>query len=402
MQTFKYTALSRDGTKVSGQVDAFDEYAAAAEIRQEYPTLVSLKPVSTEAKGLAALFRPKISEKALAVMCSQFAIILSSGLSVMRAVELIAGQTDDKNLKKILLDAAADVAAGFSLARSLENKGRGSLPVTLIETIRAGEESGTLDTSFARLQAFYDKSHKTKSKVKSAMAYPIFTLVAAIVVIIIIMVKAVPTFVKSFTEMNVTLPGPTRLLIGMSNFFVNYWFVLAIAAVVLVLAWKLWGRTAEGRLTQHRMKLRPPILGKLALMKSAAQFANTMTTMLAAGIPVVRALDITGRVLDNRFLGHIMTQQIPQMEAGHTLAECMANTGYMPELLVEMTHVGEQTGSLESTLQVIGAYYDNETENLSQKALSLLEPAIICLLAVVVCFVLLSVYLPMFSLYGST
>lgn len=402
MQTFKYSALSRNGEKVTGQIDAADEFAAAAEIRQTYPTILKIDPVKDNAGGIGALFKPKIKEKSLAIMCSQFSIILGSGLPVIRAIELIAAQTEDKNLRKILEEAAVDVASGFSLARSLENKGRGVLPITLIETVRAGEESGTLDTSFTRLHAYYDKSHKTKSKVKSAMAYPIFTLVVAVIVVIIIMVKAVPTFVGSFTDMGVDLPLPTRLLIGVSDFFVVFWPVLAVIAVLAVAAWKLWGRSKEGKLTQHRMKLRWPILGKLTLMKSAAQFSNTMNTMLAAGIPVVHSVGITARVLDNRFIGSLLEQQIPQMEAGHTLAECMKSVEILPELLVEMTHVGEQTGSLESTLSVIGDYYDNETETMSQKALSLLEPAIICLLAVVVCFVLLAVYMPMFSLYGNT
>ena len=402
MQTFKYSALARDGSKVTGQIDAVDEYAAAAEIRQSHPTVLKITPVSSEAQGIAALFRPKIKEKSLAIMCSQFAIILGSGLPVIRAIELIAAQTADKNLRKILEEAAVDVASGFSLARSLENKGHGILPITLIETIRAGEESGTLDTSFTRLHTYYDKSHKTKSKVKSAMAYPIFTLVVAVIVVIIIMVKAVPTFVGSFASMGVDLPLPTRLLIGISDFFVNFWPALVVLVILLVAAWKLWGHSKEGKLTQHRMKLRWPVLGKLTLMKASAQFSNTMNTMLAAGIPVVRALGITARVLDNHYIGQLLEDQISKMESGHTLAECMKSVEFLPELLVEMTHVGEQTGSLESTLSVIGDYYDNETETMSQKALSLLEPAIICVLAVVVCFVLLAVYMPMFSLYGNT
>lgn len=402
MQTFKYTALSREGKKVTGQIDAADEYAAAAEIRQAHPTILRITPIENDPTGIAALFRPKVKEKSLAIMCSQFSIILGSGLPVIRAIELIAAQTEDKTLRSILEGAAEEVTSGFSLARSLENKGRGALPLTLIETVRAGEQSGTLDTAFTRLHAYYDKSHKTKSKVKSAMAYPLFTLVVAVVVIIIIMVKAVPTFVGSFADMGVTLPVPTRILIAMSNFFVKFWPVLLGAAAAAAAAWKLWGRSDEGRLTQHRMKLRWPVLGKLTLMKSSAQFATTMNTMLAAGIPVVQALSITSRVLDNRFIGHLLEGQIGQMEAGHTLAEGMKSSGILPELLVEMTHVGEQTGSLEHTLAVVGDYYNNETETMSQKALSLLEPAIIVVLAVVVCFVLLSVYMPMFSLYGNT
>lgn len=400
MQTFKYSAISRDGSKVTGIVEAFDEYAAVSKIKETCSVVTKITEVKAHRFERKDLLYARISEKALAVMCSQFSIILGAGLSVVRAVELIAEQTADRALKRVLEEAAGDVAEGFTLAHSLETKGRG-LPMTLIETIRSGEESGTLDESFRRLHTYYDKTSKLKGKVKSAMTYPIFTVVVAIVVVAIIMIKAVPVFVNSFGEMGIDLPAPTRFLIAASDFFVKGWPIVAAAVLGAVMFWKLWGKTERGHLTQNRWKLKYPVLGKLNLMKAAAQFANTMTTLLAAGIPITRAVSITSRVLDNGYIGREMDLMVPKMEEGRSLTDCLRASGFLPNLLVEMTGVGEETGTLESTLEVVGSYYDNETELLSQKALSLLEPIIICCLAVFVVVILLAVYLPMFSMYGS-
>ncbi|MEG1989305.1 MAG: type II secretion system F family protein [Oscillibacter sp.] len=400
MRAYKYSAISKSGAKVTGVVEAFDEFAAVAQIKESCTLVTKIAEVEAIPKEHQDLFPPRLNEKNLAVLCSQFAIILGAGLPIVRAVELIADQTADKTLKRILKDAAGDVAAGFTLAQSLENKGRG-LPVAFIETIRSGEESGTLDNSFRRLHSYYDKSSKIKGKARAAMTYPMFTIVVAVVVVAIIMVKAVPTFVNSFTSMGVDLPGVTLALIAVSNFFVHFWALLAALIAGGLLAWKLWGQSEGGRLWQHRFKLKLPVLGKLTLMKSASQFAGTMTTLLSAGLPMLRAVEITAKVLDNYYFATQIGAQLPKLEEGRALGECLRHCPLLPELLVEMTAVGEETGSLEHTLEVVGDYYDNETDLRSQKALSLLEPIIICVLAAVVCFILLAVYMPMFSLYAS-
>jgi type IV pilus assembly protein PilC len=401
MQTFKYKAVSRDGAKVTGIVEAFDEYAAVTKVRETCSVVTSIDRVQNRTtQEKKELVLGKISEKSLAVMCSQFSIILSAGLPIVRAVELIADQTSDRALRRILKEAAGDVAAGFGLAQSFESKGK-NLPTTFIETVRSGEESGTLEESFKRLHAYYDKSYKTRGKVKSAMVYPVFTIVVAVIVVAIIMVVAVPTFTSSFASMGVELPGVTKALIALSDFFVHWWLLLAVIISGGILGWKLWGRTEKGRLWQHRRQLDIPVLGKLAEMKAASQFANTMSTLLSAGLSMVKAVNVTAKIMDNYWIGTELSRQLPKLEEGRTLGSCLKAAGVLPALLVEMTAVGEETGTMESTLDVVGSYYDNETEMASQKALSLLEPVVICFLAGIVCFILLSVYLPMFSLYGN-
>ena len=233
------------------------------------------------------------------------------------------------------------------------------------------------------------------------MAYPIFTMIVAVIVVAIIMVKAVPTFVTSFSEMGTALPWPTRILIAASSFCSAWWPVMAAVLIGAILAWRLWGHSADGCIQQHRWLLRVPVMGRLSLMRTASQFAGTTAALLAAGLPVLNAMDIVSRVLDNRAMGHDLSLQLPRLEEGKPLAACLRDCPDFPDLLVEMTGVGEETGTLEHTLDVVSDYYDNETQLKAQKAVSLLEPAIICVLAVIVVIILLAVYLPMFSMYGS-
>lgn len=400
MQTFRYQAISPDGKKLSGIIEAPDEYAAVARLREMDAAITKITPVRGHNQAHSQFTAGKISERALAMMCSQFAVILGSGMPIVRAVELIAGQTQDKTLRQILQQAAGDVASGLSLAQSLKNRGK-NLPVTFIEMVRSGEESGTLDLAFKRLQTYYDKSFQSKSKVKAAMTYPIFTLIVAAIVVVIIMVVAVPAFTTSFSSMGVELPWITRWLIAISGFFTKFWLLLVIVIGGGIFAYQMYGRTEKGKLFHARQRLRLPVLGRIGLLKASAQFAGTLSTLLSAGLPVLQAVSVTASILDNAWIGAKVTGRLSDLEEGKTLSFCLDSAGVFPDLVSEMVRIGEETGSLENTLDMVGVYYDNETDLASRKALSLLEPIIICILAVIVLLVLLAVYLPMFALYAN-
>lgn len=400
MQAYKYTAISKDGATVNGVVEAFDEYAAVAKIKESCTLVTKISPVNATRYSGKAAFGQRMKEKELAIVCSQFSIILKAGMPVVHAVELIAQQSDSKRMKKLLTSVASDVSEGISLAHSFETK-EAELPVTFIETIRAGEESGTLPQAFQRLYRYFDHSAKLKGKIQTAMVYPLFTILVAIVVVAVIMIKAVPTFVSSFETMGTQLPLATRILIALSNFFVGWWWLLVAIAAAAVFAWRIWGHSESGRLKQNAWKLKLPILGKINLMRAASQYAATMTTLLAAGISIQQAVAVTGNVMDNAYVGHELSAQLPKLEEGKTLSECLRSCPMLPPMLVDMTGVGEETGTMEQTLEVVADYYNSETELRAQKAVSLLEPIIICVLAVIVVLILLAVYLPMFTLYDS-
>lgn len=400
MQTYKYTAISKDGATVNGVVEAFDEYAAVAKIKENCTLVTKITPVKATRRSGTVVFGQKIKEKELAIICAQFAIILKAGMPIVHAVELIAQQSDSKRMKKLLTSVASDVSDGIGLAHSFETK-ETELPVTFIETVRAGEESGTLPQAFQRLQAYFDRSAKLKGKIQAAMVYPLFTILVAIAVVAVIMIKAVPTFVSSFEAMGTQLPFATRILIALSNFFVGWWWLLAAIAVIAVFVWRVWGHSETGRLKQNTWKLKLPVLGKINLMRGASQYASTMTTLLTAGISIQQAVAVTGNVMDNAYIGHQLSAQLPKLEEGKPLSECLRSCPTLPPMLVDMTGVGEETGTMEQTLEVVSDYYNSETELRAQKAVNLLEPIIICVLAVIVVLILLAVYLPMFTLYDS-
>ena len=386
--------------RVTGVIHAYNEYEAAMQLRSTCAIITKIEPVPETREKNPVLGGYKIKEKELAVICSQFSIILTSGLPIVRCVEMVAAQTRTKELRRGLTKVAQDVSGGYSLAQSFENNVRG-LPVTFLETVRAGEQSGTLELCFERLHTYYDRSAKTKAKLASALTYPALVLVVAAIVFLVIMTVAVPMFTKTFEELGTELPGITKGLIAFSNFFTNYWWVLVLIVLGLWIGKMILRRTPQGRLFLAESKLKRSPLRGLHQMRAAAQFASTMSTMLTAGLPIVKALDVTAGVISNAAVSEAVRRVKSGVEQGRGVAACMEKEHVFPQMLTEMTGVGERAGSMEQTLNVIAEYFDNEVSVKTQRLLSLLEPAITIALAVITVILLLAVYLPMFSMYGS-
>lgn len=386
--------------RVTGVIHAYNEYEAATQLRSTCAIITKIEPVPETREKNPVLGGYKIKEKELAVICSQFSIILTSGLPIVRCVEMVAAQTRTKELRRGLTKVAQDVSGGYSLAQSFENNVRG-LPVTFLETVRAGEQSGTLELCFERLHTYYDKSAKTKAKLVSALTYPALVLVVAAIVFLVIMTVAVPMFTKTFEELGTELPGITKGLIAFSNFFTSYWWVLVLIALGLWIGKMILRRTPQGRLLLAEGKLRRSPLRGLYQMRASAQFASTMSTMLTAGLPIVKALDVTAGVISNAAVSEAVRRVKSGVEQGRGVAACMEKERVFPQMLTEMTGVGERAGSMEQTLNVIAEYFDNEVSVKTQRLLSLLEPAITIALAVITVVLLLAVYLPMFTMYGS-
>lgn len=405
MITYRYRGLSANGSPVEGVIDAFDEQEAVARARSSCHVVLSVQP--EKASGISGVLNAdigellgggKIKEKELSLLCSQLAIELKAGLPLVRSLNLVAENEQNKTLKRILEQVAGDVQAGHGLADSLATRGK-TLPNTFIETIRAGEASGKLDDSFSRLKNYYENAHAVRSKVGSAMVYPIMLIVVAVVVIAIIMIKAVPVFESSFASMGQELPGVTQALIAMSHFMTKYYLLLIAIAAAIALAGKLYSKTESGRKLFARIALTFPGIGLVNKMSAASQFASTMSTMLASGLPIVESAKITGNVASNYLISHDIQAAAEGVITGRRLGDCMRESQWLPPLLLEMTAVGEETGSLEDTLNVVSDYYTAEVNTAVQRALSILEPCIVIVLAAMVVFILLSVYLPLFSMY---
>lgn len=400
MTTYKYRGLSPDGAKVSGVIKAYNEYEAVAQLRQTCSVITKIEEVK-ETKSLNPdLGKKRIKDKELAIICSQFAIILTSGLPIVKCVEMVAAQAQNKDLRAMLYKVAEDVAGGYSLAQSFENNAT-SFPATFIETVRAGEQAGTLEICFDRLHKYYDKTAKTKAKIISTLTYPAMVIVVAIIVFIIIMVVAVPMFVSTFRELGTDLPPITKGMIAVSDFLTGYWWVLALLALAFFIGRLLLKRDPKGRMWLAKNKLTRSPLKRLYTMSAASQFASTMATMLTAGLPLVKCLEVTANVIGNDMVAVATRKTRQGVEQGRGLAECMDESPYFPKMLTEMTGVGEHSGNLEETLTVIAEYFDNEVDVTTTRLLSLLEPCITIGLAILTVALLLGVYLPLFSMYGS-
>ena len=400
MPTYRYEGAYANGERISGVVEATSQNAAVAQIRQTCDIVLSMKEVpKIGTKSPMARFN-KFSAKSLSLTCKQFAIILKAGLPLVQTVNLVADQCPDKALKRLLQQVSEDVSNGWSMSHSIEQRSEGKLPITFQETVRAGEESGDLVASFERLSDYFERMSKTRDSVTGALAYPAFILVVAVIVIGIIMVYAVPTFTSTLGSMGVELPWVTRALIAMSEFFQKYILVVVGIIALFILALRIYASTASGGLVMARFQLNLPILGEIVRMSAASQFSHTMRTLLAAGMPILQAIEVSGRTVNNKCIAAEVMDTLPGVESGRSLGECMAYSKELPPMLVQMTAVGEATGSMESTLQVLAEYYDNETDVRSKRALALLNPAIIVVMAGFVVLVLMAVYLPMFSMYS--
>lgn len=407
MKSFHYEGLSPNGAQVEGIIEAFDKAEAVVKAREYCRVLLKVDPVSTgkvddvlHADIGVLLSGGKIKPKKLALLCSQLSIELKAGLPLVKSLKLVAENEEDKYLKGILLNVADDVMAGHSLARAFETRAP-KLPTTFIETVRAGEASGNLDESFSRLQKYYEDSAAIAAKVGSAMIYPILLILVAIAVVAIIMIKAVPVFEESFASMGNTLPGPTRALIGISHFFTDNLLLLIAIVIVLVLGFIVFRKTEVGKHFFARLALKFPGIGLVNRMSASAQLCSTLSTMLASGIALVQATQITATTMSNVLLNEEITEACNGLIEGKTLSNGLSKSEYLPNLLTEMITVGEETGNMEETLTVVAEYYNKEVDVAVKRALGIMEPVITLFLAGIVVFILLAVYLPIFSLYGS-
>lgn len=401
---FKYTALSRDGEKVSGIIEAYNEVDASRRVKEDYGMVLKLSPVhvvKTNNLLAAEIGGNRLNPKAFTVMCSQFAIILSAGVPLARAVALIGERTTDKPLKKLLDFVGSDVENGRSISASFAEHGKKILPLTFIETIHSGEESGNIEKSFNSMYEHFDKQSKMAAKVRGAMSYPLFVLFIAIAVVVVLMVAVVPTFMEMFEEFDAELPLPTQMLIAMSNFFRDNLIYMAILTVLILLTLRFYGNTEEGKVNLAKVQLKLPVLGNIALLTAASQFANSMTTLMDSGLPMTRAVNITARVIDNAFISGEIGKLSGDLEEGRSLGASMRTQAVMPNILIDMTAVGEESGELVKTLDTVAKFYDTELDQAIQSALAKMEPALLVTLGVIAGFIVLSVYLAMFQLYSA-
>lgn len=392
---FKYSATSKDGKRINGVTTAADKGAAMRKVREEHPgaTIQSVAPQGIDLN--VELTTPKIEAKALAFACSQFKILLKAGLPLVRSIEVIAEQSTDKYLARTFGEVAIKVGEGARFSDCLE-KADVELPTVFVETLRAGEESGTIDMAFAKMEIYFTKAYKLKAKVKAAMSYPIIMIVVAVVVVNVIVMFALPNFLPMFGEGE--LPAPTQMLLDYYYFIQDYWYIGVGIFGVIAFIFKTWVKTEAGATTFAIMSMKAPILGEINEMNAASQFSNTLATLLASGLSVVRAMEITAKVVTNEAVGESIKDAIKEVVEGATIGGALKKHTMLPKLLMEMVEIGETSGSLEETLGTIGAYYDEEADTTISLALGKIEPLMTIVMGIVIGFVMIALYLPIFNM----
>ncbi len=401
MISYKYSALSKNGIKVKGVMEAIDEYDAIEKIKADNSIVLDIEKIKTGGifDLLSMDINPKIKVKPLSIMCSQFAIILNAGTPIDQTIKMIAAQTQDKKLKKLLENAYLDVSHGSSIEAAFR-KNANALPEVFLQTIKAGEESGKLPLAFENMQKYFENSFKNSQKLKSATTYPLFVLAVAVVVVIVVMVKVIPTLTSVFAELGGELPIMTRVLINVSNWFNNYWMILLALILVGFIGYKLYVKNEDNKIKIAEKQLKLPILGNINLLSNCQEFAMTMSTLLDAGLTVSESLRTTSKCMTNDALAKEIYAMAEKIDTGSSLTDTMANSKYLPITLKEMSGIGEKSGELVETLKTIGEYYTNETDYATKSALAKLEPTMLILLAIFAGYIVIAIYLPMFTMYS--
>jgi type IV pilus assembly protein PilC len=401
MATFAYTGRSRAGQTVTGEMVADTIDAAVAALRREQQILVTqITPVKEKAARAVRGGKQRaksVKAKDLAVFTRQFSVMIGAGLPLVQCLEILGTQAEDRNFGKVILAVRADVEAGASLADAMKKHPK-VFDNLFTNMIAAGEAGGILDAILKRLATYIEKAVKLKGQVKSAMVYPIAVIVIAAVVVTAILWKVIPTFAGLFAGLGAQLPLPTRIVIALSNALVAYMPFIIVALIAMAFGFRAYYATPNGRKVVDSVVLKMPVLGILMRKIAVARFCRTLSTLLASGVSILDALDITARTAGNAVVEEAIQTTRKSIERGETVAGPLKQTAVFPPMVVQMIGVGEATGALDTMLSKIADFYEEEVDVAVAGLLTLLEPLMIAFLGGVVGGIVIAMYLPIFSL----
>jgi type IV pilus assembly protein PilC len=398
MPVFTYRGTNRTGATVTGEQLAPNKNELVNMLRKQQINVTKMSEKGKEFN--MPTFGGGVNAKELAVFTRQFSVMIDAGLPLVQCLEILAGQQENKMFQKVLTGTRASVEGGTTLSAAMRQyeKVFDALYVNLVE---AGETGGILDTILQRLSTYIEKDVKLKRAVKSALVYPVAVISVAALVITLLLWKVVPIFATLFAGLGVALPLPTRIVIGMSNFIGSIFGFLALMTIVgTVIALKVWYGTPTGRMAIDRALLKMPVLGLLLRKIAVARFTRTLGTLISSGVPILEGLDITGRTAGNAVIEKALMEVRKALEAGRNLSDPLRDSNVFPGMVTQMIGVGEQTGAMDAMLQKIADFYEDEVDAAVKDLLAAMEPLMIVFLGVVVGGIVISMYLPLFSLIG--
>ncbi len=398
MATFAFSGRTRAGQTINGERAADTMEAAVAALRREQILVTQITPSREKAAKAPAGPKDKaVNAKNLAIFTRQFSVMIDAGLPLVQCLEILGTQEEDKNFSKIILATRAEVESGASLADAMRKSPK-AFDALFTNMIAAGEAGGILDTILKRLAVYIEKAVKLKGQVKSAMIYPIAVILIAAVVVGVILWKVIPTFANLFAGLGAELPLPTRVVIALSNNLVRFGPFLLLGLAAMAYGFKAYYDTEGGRKVIDRTMLKLPILGSLLRKIAVARFCRTLSTLLASGVSILEALDITARTSGNAVIEEAILTTRKSIERGETIAGPLKETAVFPSMVVQMIGVGEATGALDTMLGKIADFYEEEVDVAVAGLLTLLEPIMIAFLGGIVGGIVIAMYLPIFDL----
>ncbi len=399
MPTFAYEGRTRAGESRRGTVEAANEEMALARLRNEQ---ISVQRVKKQGQGLAAFqLGSPVSEKDLVVFTRQFATMIDAGLPLVQCLDILATQAENKRFGRILMDIKITVEGGATFSEALKRHPRVFTDL-YTNLIAAGEVGGILDTILQRLGNYIEKAMKLKRQVRGAMVYPIAILCVAIGVVIVLLTKVIPVFQNMFKEMKAgALPAPTQFVINVSEGFKHYWYLFLIGGIVFFIGLTFMLRNERGRFIFDGFILKVPLIGPVLRKVVVARFTRTMGTLLSAGVPILDAMDIVAKTAGNKVIAKAILHARQKISEGKDMASPLAETAVFPPMVVQMIGVGEQTGAMDTMLQKIADFYEDEVDVAVAALTSMLEPIMMVFLGIIIGGLIISMYLPIFELAGN-
>jgi type IV pilus assembly protein PilC len=398
--TYEYSVRDRSGKIVSGKLEAESQAAVATKLKSMGYAPVSINESKAGMKKEISIpgFGKKVKLKDLAIMSRQFATMINAGLSLLRSLTILAEQTENKELGRILGEVAKDVEVGTSLSAAFAKHPQ-VFPPLMVNMCRAGEIGGFLDAVLLQIAENYEAEVKLRGKIKSAMTYPVVVFVIAILAVIGMLLFIVPVFAHMFDDLGGTLPAPTRVLVFLSNAMKFLAPIGAVGLVAFAFTWRKVKHTSRVQNFVDPLKLKLPVFGKLFQKIALARFSRNLGTMMKSGVPILQSLDIVADTTGNIVLGRAVREVQESVRSGESLAAPLANHSVFPAMVVQMMSVGEDTGALDSMLHKIAEFYDQEVEATTEALTSLIEPLMIAVLGGIIGSMIIALYMPIFGVF---
>ncbi|HOE81188.1 MAG TPA: type II secretion system F family protein [bacterium] len=396
---FRYEALDNQGAKTTGLVEADNSQEADSLLKDNGLILVSLE-VANIKKGLSLSFLERISMKDIVIFARQFSIMISAGVPMVQSLRILVNQTENKKFKKVIGEIGDEVEGGAALSDSLSKRPK-IFSNFFVSVVRSGERSGKLDDVLDYLADEISKDYDMGAKIKGAMIYPTVVIIGMVIIGIVMMVFVLPKMMDILTETGTTLPLPTRILIGASNFIIHYWWIVVMIIVGIIMGIRAILRTPSGRYAWDSITLHLPIFGKLFQKILLVRFCRSMNTLLLGGVSIENSLAIAGDVVSNKVYQKLVQQTIKEVEDGNSISTIFLDSPLVPKMVSHMMQVGEGTGKLDAVFTKISEFYNREIDNALANIMSLMEPLIMIILGIGVGVMVAAVIMPMYTMVGN-